>query len=147
MLTSYMPPMSCCSCVRITGSLGELRPARGRRIDSETLEDRIAAAAAGLEPDLVEPQHVLVEMRVGALRELIERIHHRLEFLRQLREHAAEHPALAAGEGFGKNAVGAPAHGDVIVDVDQLAGEALREEPGDEQRDVAQALQIAIAVI
>ena len=39
---------------------------------------------------------------------------------------------------FGKRAVGAPAHGDVIVDVDELAGEALREKSGDEQRHVAQ---------
>ncbi len=34
----------------------------------------------------------------------------------------------------------------MIVDVDQLAREALREEAGDEQRYVAQALQVAIAV-
>src|SRR5579872_4461056 len=110
MLTSYMPPMSCCNCVRITGSVGGLRPAGRGGIDSETLQERVAAAAAGLEPDLIEPQDVLVGMRMGALRELVERIHHGLEFLRQLREHVAEHPALAAGEGFSEHAVSAPAH-------------------------------------
>src|SRR5487761_318759 len=132
MLTSYMPPISCCSCVRITGSVGELRSGGRGRIDAEALEKRIGAAAAGLEPDLVEPQDVLVGMRVGCLRELIERIDHGLEFLRQLREDVAEHLALAPSQRFGENSVGAPSHGDVIVDVDQLAREALREEAGDE---------------
>src|SRR5579863_5857278 len=146
MLTSYMPPMSCCSCVRITGSVRELRSGGHRRIDAEALEERVAAPAAGLEPYLVEPQDILVGMRVGCLRELVERIDHGLEFLRQLREYTDQDPAFAAGQRFGEDAVGTPSHRDVIVDVDQLACEALRKKPGNEERDVAQALQVAVAV-
>src|SRR5579875_2121962 len=133
MLTSYMPPMSSCSCVRIIGSMGELGAAGRGRIDPEALEERVAAAAAGLQPDFIEAQDVLGRVRIGALGELVERIDHGLELLRELREHVAEDPALAAGERFREHAVGAPAHGDVIVDVDQLAREALREEAGDEK--------------
>ena len=51
--------------------------------------------------------------------------------------------ARAGGQLSGKRAVGLPAHGDVVVDVDQLAGEAGGEESGDEQRHVAEALQAA----
>src|SRR5512146_1732023 len=102
MLTSYMPPMSCCSCVRITGSVRELRAAGRGRIDAEALQQRVGAAAAGLEPYLVEPQDVLVGMRVGGFRELVERIDHGLEFFGQFRENAAEHPALASRQRLGE---------------------------------------------
>src|SRR5579885_3877708 len=136
-----MPPMSCCSCVRITGSVGELGSARACGIDAQALEDRVGAAAAGLEPYLVEPQDVLVGMRICGLRELVERIDHGLEFLRQLREDVAEHPALATRQRLGEDAVGAPSHGDVIIDVDQLAREALCEEAGDRSEEHTSELQ------
>jgi hypothetical protein len=42
---------------------------------------------------------------------------------------------------------GAAAHGDVIVDVDDLAGESARQEPGDEQRHVPEPLQAAVALL
>ena len=128
----------------ISGRAARRRPPVGST--PRRLQQRVAAAAAGLEPDLVEAQDVLVGMGMGRLGELVERIDHGLEFLRQLREDVAEHPALAPGQRFGEHGVGAPAHGDVIVDVDQLAREALREEAGDEERDVSQALQAAVAV-
>src|SRR6185437_15052646 len=147
MLTSYMPPISCYSCVRITGSVGDLCSGGRGRVDTQALEQRIGAAASGLEPDLVEPQDVLVGMRVGGLGQLVEGIHHGLEFLRQLREDVAQHPALAPGQHLTKDAVGAPAHRDVIVDVDELAREALRKEAGDEERDIAKPLQVAVAVV
>ena len=45
-----------------------------------------------------------------------------------------------------ERAVGATAHGDVIVDVHRAAREAAGEETGDEQRDVAKALERAEAL-
>ena len=58
------------------------------------------------------------------------------------RDAAARGGAL---HGIRQRAVGVAAHRDVIVDVDQFAREAAREESGDEQRDVAEALQRALA--
>src|SRR6516164_1286081 len=51
-----------------------------------------------------------------------------------------------AGRGLRECAVGAPAHGDVVIDVDELGSETLGEEPGDEQRHVPEPLQVAVAL-
>ena len=56
-------------------------------------------------------------------------------------------PARAAGVRNGKRAVGASAHRDVVVDVDELPCETLRKESRDEQRYIAEALQAAVTVL
>jgi hypothetical protein len=56
-------------------------------------------------------------------------------------------PADRAAHVVRERAVGAAAHRDVVVDVDQLAREALREEAGDEQRDVAEPAQRFVALL
>src|SRR5882762_684364 len=94
-----MSPMRSWSRFRIMGSVCEGRAgcegraAGCRRIDAEALENVVAAAAAGLQPDLVQPEDVLVGMRVGSLAQLVQRIDHRLKLLGELAEHVAQDPA------------------------------------------------------
>src|SRR5476651_2272131 len=125
-----MPPSR--SCRRLSSMLvGEGGPAGGTWVDAQALEQRVAALAAGLKPDFVEPEEVAIGVPVGALADLVQRIHQRLEFCGQLGKYAGQHALAAAGGRLGKRPVGAPTHGDVVVNVDQLRGEALREEAGD----------------
>ncbi len=72
-------------------------------------------------------------MRVRGLAEFVQRIDERLEFIRQLRKHAAQNFPAASRERFPERRIGAAAHRNVVVDVDQLAREATSEEPGYEQ--------------
>src|SRR5258708_16121912 len=113
---------------------------------TEPSEQRVAAGTAGRQPDLVETQDVPVRVRVGALAYFVERVHQRLEFLRQLGKYRRQHPSPAPCGRRGERRISAPAHGDVVVDVDEPGGEAAREEAGDEERHVAEALQKAVAL-
>src|SRR4030088_2337404 len=97
-----MSPMRSWSCFRIMGSVCEGRTAGGRRIDAQALENVEATAAAGLQPDLIEPQDVLVGMRVRSLAQLVQRIDHRLKLLGQLAEYVAQHPASSPRQSFGQ---------------------------------------------
>src|SRR6202050_2509102 len=115
-----MSPMKLCSRDSSMRSVREGGAAAAGRIDPEALQLLVAARTAGLEPHLVETQHVAVAVRAAALTYLVERIHHGLELARQLREHVAEHAAAPVLGRLRQRAVGAAAHGDVIVDVDQL---------------------------
>ncbi len=85
-------------------------------------------------------------MAVRRLADLVQRIDHRLELRGELGEHLREHAAAAAFERIREDAVGAAAHRDVVVHVYELAREALREEAGDEQRDVPEALQAPVSI-
>src|ERR1700733_14242106 len=141
MLTSYMPPMRSCSRDSSMRSVLERTAAGAGGIDPQALQLPVAARAAGLQPDLVQAQDIAVAMRGVALAHLVERVHHGLEFLGQLREYARQYPPAAMGCGLRQSAVRAAAHGDVVVDIDEFPGKAAREEAGDEQCHVAQALQ------
>src|ERR1700730_856322 len=127
-------------------SVGERGATSGGGLHAETLQDVVGAPATGLQPDLVQPQNVLVRVGVRGLADFVQSIDHRLEVLRQLAEYLAENPRFASGHRVGKGSVGPTAHGDVIVDVDQLARKALCEESRDEERDIAQTLQAAVAI-
>src|SRR5450432_3106253 len=121
-----MPPST--SCRRLSSMLvREGGPAGSTGVDAQALEQRVAALAAGLQPDLVEPQDVAIRVPVGALADLVQGIHERLEFRGQLGEYAGQHALAAAGGRLGKRTVGAATHRNVIVDIDQLRGESLRE--------------------
>ena len=90
----------------------------------------------------------LIRVRVRHFRNLVEDVDEALELLRQLEEDGGECLAAdRAAQVVGERAVGTAAHGDVVVDVDQLAREALREEAGDEQRDVTEATQRFVALL
>ena len=117
----------CASTLRAAGagSMPSLRNKRARTL------------AAGLDPQLVQAQPVAIRMLVGALADLVERVDHRRELRGQLGEHLAQRAAARRAAILGERAVGSSTHGDVVVDVDQLARETGGEEPGDEQRDVA----------
>src|SRR3954471_23942107 len=141
-----MSPMKSWSCLRIMRSVCERRSAGGRWIDTEALQQVKAAAAAGLQPDLIQPQDVLVSMLIRGLAHFIQCIDHGLELLGQLTEHFAQHAATAARQCFSERGIGPSAHRDVIVDINQLASEALREEPGYEQGNISEALQATIAI-
>src|SRR5579871_6764981 len=107
-----MPPSR--SCRRLSSMLvREGRAAGVARIDPEALQQPEAARAAGLEPDLVEPQDVAVGVPVGTLADLVERIHQRLELAGQLGEYPGQRTLAAARGGMRERAVGTPAHGDV----------------------------------
>src|SRR5580704_18363445 len=114
------------------------------RIDAETLELAVAPRATGLQPYLVQAQDVGIRARPVPLAHLVERIDHWLELARQLTEYAGECPAARMPGRVRQRVVGTTAHGDVVVDVDQLAREAVGKEPGDEKRHVAKALQGAV---
>src|ERR1700722_1209891 len=124
---------------------GEARA--GGRMHAQTLENLIGAPASGLQPDLIEAQDVAIRMPVGGLRKLVQGIDERLEFLRKLGEYRAQHPARAARVRHCKRSVGASAHRDVIVDVDELARETLGKEAGNEERYAPEPLQAAVAVL
>src|ERR1700722_18768087 len=124
---------------------GEART-RGR-VHTQALENLVRALASGLQPDFIEPQNVAIRMPVGRLRKLVQGIDERLEFLRKLGEYRAQYAPRAARVRHRKRAVGASAHRDVIVDVDELAGETLGEEPGNEERYIPEPLQAAVAVL
>src|SRR5579864_6756877 len=117
-----MPPIRLCRRDSSMRSVRERGAAWGG-VDAEALELRIAAGTAGLQPDLVQAQDVQVRVPPGALTDLVERIDHRLELLRQLREHGREHPPPAPRDGLRQLAVGPPPHGNVIVDVDEFRRE------------------------
>ncbi len=85
-------------------------------------------------------------MGVGGLAELIQRIHQRLELVGQLGEHVAEHFAAASRERLAQRAVSAATHGNVVVDVDELARKAACKESGNKQGHIPEPLQAAIAV-
>ena len=70
-----------------------------------------------------------------------QRVDERLELVLKLGEHVPEHALGAVKRRLCERAVGATAHGDVIVDVHRAAREAAGEESGDEQGDVAEALE------
>src|SRR5262245_22665302 len=96
-----------------------VRRARGeRRLDGDPAQQRLRAAAAGLQPDLVEAQDVAVAVRVRHLAHFVECVYEALELLCELAEHARERLAAATAHAVGERAVGAAAHRDVIVDVD-----------------------------
>src|ERR1700722_19763491 len=128
-------------------SVRERGPTGGGGLDTEALQEVIAAPAAGLQPDLVEPQDVFVRVGVGSLADLVQGIDHRLEVLRELAEHLAQYPPLPARHGVGERGVGMTAHGDVVVDVDELARKTLREESRDEEGDITETLQAAVAIL
>src|SRR5215472_7007317 len=128
-----MPPMRLCSRDSSMRSVCECRAAGGGGIDTEPLELRVAAGAAGLQPDLVETQDVAVGLRARALAHLVQRLDHGLKLLGQLREHRGEHASAAMRGRLREGPISAAAHGDVVVDVDELRGEAVSEEPGDEK--------------
>ena len=104
------------------------------------------ARTAGLEPDLVQPQDVGLGVASRRIADLAQRIHQRLELGRQFGKYPSQDLPAAARQAARQRAVGAAAHRDVIVDVDQLARKAVGEEAGDEQRHIAQALQAAFAL-
>src|SRR5579863_765333 len=141
-----MSPMRSCSCLRIM-SVSEGRPAGSRRVDSEALQQTVAAATPRLQPDLVQAQDVLVGVGIRGLADVVQGIHQRLKFLRQLGEDVAEDARPAARKCLGERPIRAAAHRDVIVDIDQLAGKALREESSHEQRDISEALQPAVPML
>ena len=78
------------------------------------------------------PQDVRRAVATGAIADFAERIDQRQKFRRQLREHAAEHALATARQAISERRVGTSAHCYVIVDVNQLGGEAMREAAGDE---------------
>src|SRR6516165_10103705 len=137
-----MPPMRLCSRDSSMRSVSECRAAGAGGIYPEPLELGVAAGAAGLQPDLVETQDVAVGLRARALAHLVQRLDHGLELLGQLREHRGKHASAAARARLREGPVSAAAHGDVVVDVDELGGEAVSKEAGDEQRYVAKTLQV-----
>src|SRR6267154_3936899 len=97
-----MSPIRSWRRFRIMGSVCESRAAREgctagcRRIDTEALENVVTTAAAGLQPDLVQPQDVLVRMCVRSLAHLVQRIDQRLKLLGELAEHITQDPASSA---------------------------------------------------
>ena len=116
--------------------------------DTESLQDRVRARAAGLQPDLVQPQDVAVGVRVRHLATSLSTSTSRWNFCASSRKTAANaRPRSVRAQVVRQRAVGAAAHRDVVVDVDELAREALREESGDEQRDVAEPLQRFVALL
>src|SRR3569833_2872690 len=100
---SLMKPWS---CLRIMRSVCERRSAGGRGIDTETLQQVKAAAAAGLQPDLIHPQHLLVSMLLRGLAHFVLRIDHGLELLGLLFEDFALHAAPAARHCFSERRIG-----------------------------------------
>jgi hypothetical protein len=115
------------------------------RLHTELAQQPMRTPAAGLHPDLIEAQDVRIGMAMRHFAHFVERVHQPLELLRQLGvdgRHAAS--GQRALQGVGQRPVGIAAHGDVIVDVDELARETAREESGDEQRYVAETLQAAL---
>ena len=105
----------------------------GRRLYSQALEYLVRAATARLQPDFIEAQDVAIRMAVGALGEFVQSIDERLEFAGELGKDCTQDPPWAARVRGGKRAVGTPAHGNVVVNVDELPREALCKESGDEQ--------------
>ncbi len=85
-------------------------------------------------------------MGIGGLAELVEGVHQRLELVGQLGEHRAEHAPASPRQRLAERCIRPAAHRNVVVDVDQLARKATREESGNEQGDVAEPLQAPIAV-
>src|SRR4051812_28960482 len=132
-----MSPIKSWRRFRIMRSVSEARSARSGRIDAETLEQIETSATSRLQPDLIQPQNVFVGMRVRSLADLVQSIHHRLEFRGQLAEDFAQYAPTAPRHGVSECRIRSAAHGDAIVDVNQLAGKALREKTGNEQRDIA----------
>src|SRR5580698_10221769 len=124
-----MPASSPCSWLRIAPecSVGTHRHRRG--FHAQLAQQRARSLTAGLEPKLVEPQHVLLRVAATRVADLAQCIHQWLKFGGQLREYLAQYPAPSAREGCGQRTVGPSTHRDVIVDVDQLAGKAVCEEP------------------
>src|SRR5579859_1892472 len=122
-----MPLIRLCSRVSNMASVSERGTAGSSRLYTQTLENVIAALAAGLQPDFIQPQNVLVGMGVVALADFVQCIHHGLKLLGQLVEHLAQDFSLAARQRVAQRGVGSTAHVNVIVDINELAREALRE--------------------
>ncbi len=104
------------------------------------------AAAAGLVPQLVEPQQVARGIGLRAVADFLQHVDQRLELVLELGEDFRERALRPVVRRLRQRTVGAPAHGDVVIDVHRAARETAGEEAGDEERDVAQALQRAVAV-
>src|SRR5260370_34817994 len=89
------------SCFRIMGSVCEGRAgcggcaAGGRRIDTQALEKVVATAAAGLQPDFVQPQDVLFGKRVGSLCHPVPWFDLRVELPAPPTTHVSPHPPLS----------------------------------------------------
>src|SRR5215469_17556908 len=109
-----MPPMRLCSRESSMRSVGECRAAGGGGIYPEPLELRVAAGAAGLQPDFVVTQDIAVGLRARAVAHLVQRLDLGLELLGQLREHRGEHPSAATRGRLCEGPIGAAAHGDVV---------------------------------
>src|ERR1700722_19885231 len=118
---------SCCSTMRLTAWASVLRDRDRRGFDPELAQQAVGARTAGLEPDLVQPQDVGLGVAPRRIADLTQRIHQRQELGRKLREYTAHDLPAATRQAAGQGAVGAPAHRNVIVDVDQLARKAVGE--------------------
>jgi len=86
-------------------------------------------------------------MLIGALADLVERVDHRLKLDGEFGKYLAHRARARRWAALGERPVSLPAHRDVVVDVDELAREPRGEEPRDEQRNVAQALQASFEAL
>src|SRR5580658_10895000 len=99
-----------------------------RGLDAQPAQQSACARTAGLEPDLVQAQHVGLAVASRGVADFAERIHQGLKLRRKLGKYTPEHLPAPAAQSSSKRAVGVTAHGDVIVDVDELACKAVRKE-------------------
>src|SRR5258705_2287619 len=102
--------------------------------DDSALDEQIAAApAAGPHPFLIESQHVGVGREGTPFTDLAEHVDARRKFAGEFVEHVTERGIAAPSE----RSIRALSQLDVVIHVDQAAREAVSEETGDEQRQVA----------
>src|SRR5579863_7731023 len=99
---------------------------RRYRRHSQPAQQTLRAMAAGLQPHLIEAQHVIWPPHTGRVTDLADRIDHALELARQLAKYAAHYAARTVDPRSGQRAVGTSAHCDMVVHVHQSPLEALR---------------------
>lgn len=114
--------------------LQESVPDRGVRDDATLDEDLAIPPATRPKPFLVEAQHVRVGRDGGPFTDVGEDIDEAQKTLCEFREHGSEGVALNMTERL----VGVSAKSCIVVDVHELAVQAIRKESRDKKRDVAQ---------
>src|SRR5690606_26556216 len=117
-------------------------------LDAEATKYPLSALAAGLQPDVVETQDVDVVAAPRLVAHLVQHVDEVLKLRRELGKDGREYlPAHAAANVLRQRAVGRAAHPHVVIDVHLPPREALSEEAGDKQRDVADPLQSEVALL
>src|SRR5436190_5032668 len=107
------------------------------RHDATFGQELPAAAAAGLEPLFVQPQHIGVRCAGGSLADFRQDVDEADEFFGELGEDRRERVRLVSAQGVVRTAADA----DVVVHVHQRAIQRIGKESGDEEGTVADLFQ------